>query len=515
MLARLAEVLGCLSMGTDLTDGFRLEKAMRTAVLARSLARAVGAAPETQVAAYYAAVVRFVGCTAFAVEEATLYAAGDDIGLRSILARADFGSKVDVVRRVVPHLARGAPLRRRAAAVARFLGSPAAPRTHAQAECEVGTRLARQLDLGDTVVQALDFRSERFDGRGARRKGAGTAVPLVARVVEVADMADLFFEEGDTGASVAAVRARRGGQLDPQIADAFTDAPEVHLEPLRAPSIWDAYLDAEGDAPREVDGAGLERVARAFSRVVDLKSRFTLGHSAAVAALVGAACDAAGVGGEQRAAAMVAGLLHDLGNLAVPTGLLDKPGPLTSWERERVRTHAHHTAFVLRASGSLAPIADLAGASHEYAGGAGYPRGGGWDALLPGARLLMAADVACALGEPRAYRRAHDTTSTARTLRAMARDGQLCPRATEAVLEASGHAAPRLSPSSGRWPRSLTDREVEVLRLVAVGRTNREIGEMLSISARTAQKHVMNVYDKIGVSSRAAAALFAMESGIL
>jgi DNA-binding NarL/FixJ family response regulator len=70
-------------------------------------------------------------------------------------------------------------------------------------------------------------------------------------------------------------------------------------------------------------------------------------------------------------------------------------------------------------------------------------------------------------------------------------------------------------PSRTRWPEGLSDREVEVLRLVARGLSNREVAEELVVSRRTAEHHVQHIYAKIGVSTRAAAALFAMEHGLL
>jgi len=122
----------------------------------------------------------------------------------------------------------------------------------------------------------------------------------------------------------------------------------------------------------------------------------------------------------------------------------------------------------------------------------------------------MAADVLHALREPRAHRPAHDAPSATKILREMCDGGRLCATATRAVLGAAGEDVPRRT-----LPRALSEREVEVLKLVAIGKTNRDIGELLSISPRTAQKHVMNVYDKLGVSSRAGAALFAAEHGLL
>jgi DNA-binding NarL/FixJ family response regulator len=80
------------------------------------------------------------------------------------------------------------------------------------------------------------------------------------------------------------------------------------------------------------------------------------------------------------------------------------------------------------------------------------------------------------------------------------------------VLAASGQ---RETPPLRRGPSDLTDREVEVLRLIARGRSNREVADQLFISPKTVGRHVENLYAKIDVSSRAAAALFAMEHGLL
>jgi HD-GYP domain-containing protein (c-di-GMP phosphodiesterase class II) len=507
---RLAEVLGCLSLGTDLSLGLPFEKAMRTAVIAVALADALGASPEERAASYYAALVRFVGCSAFAPEEAARYSPGDDNQLRHVLAYVEPGNPVDFASNALRGIGRGAPLRARAAALGRLLTSPRAPEEHSHAQCEVGSAIARAMGLGEMVVASLALRDERYDGRGPLRKAAGDALPLAARVADVADIAELFHGRAGVAGAIELLEARRGGQLDPDIVAVFLRDPRGFLAPVEAPSVVERFLACEGPSPRVIDAAGLEQVAAAFSRAIDLKSYYTPGHSAGVAALAGRAAEAAGLDADGRHLTTVAALLHDLGNLGVPTGLLDKPAALTRWEQERVRTHAHHTAAILRASPALAEVAAVAGAAHEY-GPEGYPRGVGHASLPLAARIVMAADVHHALREPRAHRPARSAAEAERALRDLGARGRLCGQAVRGVLDAAG-AAPR---RKGAWPRGLSDREVEVLRLAALGRTYAEVGALLGVSPRTAQRHVMNVYDKVGVSSRAALALFAVDSGLL
>jgi DNA-binding CsgD family transcriptional regulator len=176
-----------------------------------------------------------------------------------------------------------------------------------------------------------------------------------------------------------------------------------------------------------------------------------------------------------------------------------------------VRAHSHHTEVVLRGAG-LHDLADIAGATHERGRGAGYHKGRALDGVPFLARIVAAADVLAALGEERPHRPALDANTAVKELRAQVESGALDARAAQAVLDAAG-----MSPSKRKnaWPGGLSDREVEVVRLVAVGRTNKEIGSLLGVSSRTAQKHVMNIYDKLGLESRAGLALYAIEHGLL
>jgi DNA-binding NarL/FixJ family response regulator len=106
---------------------------------------------------------------------------------------------------------------------------------------------------------------------------------------------------------------------------------------------------------------------------------------------------------------------------------------------------------------------------------------------------------------------ARSLDDASRVLAEEASAGRLDRTAVDAVLAVAD--APR--PVRASWPRGLSDREVEVLRLVARGKTNKEIGTLLDISARTAQNHIAHIYDKIGAYSRADAALFAVENALL
>jgi DNA-binding CsgD family transcriptional regulator len=212
-----------------------------------------------------------------------------------------------------------------------------------------------------------------------------------------------------------------------------------------------------------------------------------------------------------------AGLLHDLGCLAAPTGLWDKRAALSAAEWERVHLHSYWTDRVLRRSAALAPLADIAGRAHERLDGSGYHRGDA-QALAPAARLLAAADVYRACTEDRAWRAAMSGDAARQAVLQQVQSGKLCARAVAAVLAAAGHGQPVARAGvdgHGAGPdEALSRREQEVLRLLVRGLSNKEIARDLDISPRTVQHHTIHIYAKTGVKSRAGVALWAVERGL-
>jgi DNA-binding CsgD family transcriptional regulator len=206
-----------------------------------------------------------------------------------------------------------------------------------------------------------------------------------------------------------------------------------------------------------------------------------------------------------------AGLVHDFGRLGVSNAIWDKRGPLTPSEFERVRLHPYLTERMLAFSPALAPLGAIAVQHHERLDGSGYPRGLWGDTISPSGRILGAADVYHAMTEACPHRPERTPDEAASELRAEVAAGRLDGQAVDAVLRAAGHRVKR----QRDWPAGLTAREVEVLRLVTRGLSNREIAEQLVITRKTAGNHVEHIYAKIGVSNRARAAMFAMKHGLM
>jgi HD-GYP domain-containing protein (c-di-GMP phosphodiesterase class II) len=256
----------------------------------------------------------------------------------------------------------------------------------------------------------------------------------------------------------------------------------------------------------EIDNA-LEAVAD----FTDLRSPFFAGHSRGVADLAAAAAGEFGLPDADVTLTRRAGLLHDIGGHGIPATIWDKPGPLTTAERERIRLHPYYTERMLARPAMLAELGTIAASHHERPDGSGYHRGLAAAAISVPARLIAAADAYHAMTEPRAYRPAMPADEAAKELRGEVTSGRLDGEAVDGVLAAAGHH--RRKRHSG--PAGLTPREVEVLALIARGASNRQVALALNITPKTAGTHIERIYTKIGASTRSTATLFAVQHGLL
>jgi len=392
-----------------------------------------------------------------------------------------------------------------ARAFARFGDAPEVGRAH----CEVATHLAERFGFDESFRAALYQAFERWEGNGKPQKLKGEGIAFVTRLAMVAVDANLGHQLGGVEGAIAVVRKHSGTWLAPALAERFASAAERLCQPLDGPSPWDAALAAEPTPWREAAGDAIDDGLRAIAHFTDLKCRFTRTHSTGVAALAGAAAKRLGMGAAAERALARAGLLHDVGRVGTTAAVWDKVEPLTVADREQIRMHTYIGERVLGRAPWLADVAEIATLAHERIDGSGYHRRLPAAALTTAARVLAAADVYQALTEGRPHRAARDADGAAGELSPMAKQGALCPDAVKAVLEAAGHA---VRPAAR--PLGLTERELDVIRLLVLGLTNKEIATRLEISTKTAGHHVQHVLEKLGVTTRAAATMIAMKAGI-
>lgn len=428
--------------------------------------------------------------------------------IRPLAVRTDFSSPREALRLMVGILRMVAPAQRARVLLGLF-GSWGDRANHAT--CEVGAEMAGRLGMHDAVRQGLFHIFERWHGKGVPHKLAGEDIALTARFAQVATLAVAIDQVAGTEAALAVIRQRSGRMLDPAIAAAFGQQGRGLLAEIGAVEVLPTILAIEPEPHRRASQGGVDGVARAFADAVDLKSSHTHGHSAAVGELAATAGRAIGLSDCEVSALRRAGFLHDLGRVGVPDRIWEKQGPLTITEWESVRLHPYHSERILVRSEALAPLATLAGMHHERQDGSGYHRQASGAAIPMSCRILAAADAYQAMTQDRAHRPALAAEAAAGEIEAACRRGALDRDAAAAVLDASGQRLQtRRAP-----PNCLSNREVEVLRLVAQGLSNREIARPLFISPRTAESHVQHIYTKIEMSTRAGAAMFAMRHDLI
>jgi HD-GYP domain-containing protein (c-di-GMP phosphodiesterase class II) len=371
--------------------------------------------------------------------------------------------------------------------------------------------LAAQLELSADVRDALGSAYEQWDGKGWPGAVAGDAVPMAARIAHLAEFIEVAFRTGGVEGARMLARRRAGGQFDPALADIVATHADELFDGLNGAHTWDAVIDAEPALALTVSGARFDAALLAIADFVDLKSPFTLGHARAVSELASAAAGHLGMPAADVMTLRRTGLVHDFGRLGVSNAIWDKRGPLSPGEWERVRLTPYLTERILHSSPALAPLGTIALAHRERLDGSGYPRGLSGGAIPPMARVLACADAYQAMREPRPHRPSRPAADAETELRADVRAGRLDGDAADAVLAAAGHRVRRRR----EGPAGLTTREVEVLRLLAQGLSNKEIAQRLVISPKTAGNHIEHIYAKIDASSRATASLFALQHGLL
>lgn len=500
-----AELVCALSLASDLGMGQPMEHGFRACLVALRLADALGMSEVERHDVYYLALLRWVGCTAHAHELSVWFE--DELAAHARLFRFDPADPRQLAADLLRHAGAGRPAGQHLRALLNALTTaPRAVPAMLRASCEVAQGLCAPLGMPESLVRDLGQVFERWDGRGIPAGLRARDIDLAVRVVQLAHTAAAHSRRG-LDAAVGACEQRAGRELDPTLVDLLgTLGPEAYPDEVSATAVLAA--EPRPAAPRPADRP--DDALAAVADFADLKSPWLSGHSRAVASLAAAAVTIAGLPPRDADAVRNAGYLHDLGRTAVPGAIWDRTCHLSEADWEQVRLHPYWTERILTRLPSLRPLAELAGQHHERSDRSGYHR-----SIAPAAftaQVLAAADVYAALTADRPHRQAFADRDATAVLRTEVGAGRLSGHAVDAVLTAAGQSGRRHKP---RLPAGLTGREVEVLILLSRGLTNRQVASALHVSERTVAHHVQHIYGKAGVSTRAAATLFALQHGLL
>lgn len=492
-----------------------MQSQLRSCLLARRLSEASGLSRDVCDTVYWVSLLRYVGCTGHAHEVATVF--GDEIAIRAQTLVHDAANPAEVMHDVVAFATAGRSPEE-TEHIIQMLQKTAhewAVRNFASG-CEVADMLVQRLDFDPSVRDALRFTFERWNGNGFPTHARGEAIPLAMRVVHLSQDMEALGRLFSPARALEAARERRDQTYDPALADVFIAEGADWFDWLSKLEPWDTVLGLEPKPHRMLSGDALDNALTVAADFIDLKSPYMAGHSRRCAELSSDAARLLGLTEDAVATVRRAALLHDIGTTGVPNSIWDKPGVLTRAEFDRVELHPMLTEQMLRRTPYLAMLNPVASAHHEKCDGSGYHKRLRADTADAGACVLAATEIYVGMTSDRADRAAFAAENAAAELRKLTAQGVLESNAVDAVLAAAGHRAARppkvMRPQN---PGGLSEREVEVLRLAARGLTTQEIADRLFIAPKTADHHIQHIYGKIDVSTRAAAALWAMQNAVI
>ena len=404
---RLSDVVAALTYALDITEGQPEGHALRSCAIGMAIGERLGLDAEARSDLYYALLLKDLGCSSNSARLAATFGA-DDRQVKRAYKLVDLDRPREGLGFVIGNAGTAAPpLQRLRHVVDVALGRGGGHRVLTEIRCERGADIARELGFSAATSEAIRALDEHWDGRGHPYGVAGEAIPLLGRVLCLAQTVEVFAQAHGRQAAVDVARRRSGRWFDPTVVAAFEEA-------AREGEVWDGLSTASLEArvralePEDrvvhADDERLDRVAAAFARVIDAKSPWTHRHSERVRALALGVAEELELAPERRAELSRAALLHDLGKLGVPNRILDKPGRLTEDEFAVVRRHPADSQRILERVGPFRGFADVAGAHHERMDGRGYHRARRAGELPLEARILATADPFEALTASRPYR---------------------------------------------------------------------------------------------------------------
>ena len=400
----LSEVISGLSYALDLTEGEPPGHAVRSCLIGMRVADEIGLGSETRSHLYYALLLKDAGCSANSARMAALFGA-DDHRAKRTSKRVDWSGRFPAFLWALRTVAPDGRSRQRLERLLAIKAEGEVTRALMQARCDRGAEIAHLLGFEAPTAEAIRALDEHWDGNGQPRGLRGEEIPLLGRILCLAQTTEIFHADGGLDAAWAVARRRRGRWFDPHLVDAFggvcRDAYFWRTLPEMDVSPWEP-----ADRLLMANEARLDAIAYAFAGVIDAKSPWTYRHSDRACVITLGLAAALGADDDELSDLRRAALLHDVGKLAVSNRILDKPGKLTPSEFAKIREHPVMTRRILERVPGFGALAPVAAAHHERLDGSGYPQGLAGDELTMPMRLLAVADVYEALTSERPYRAA-------------------------------------------------------------------------------------------------------------
>jgi putative nucleotidyltransferase with HDIG domain len=403
---RVSEVISSLSFALDLTEGQPMGHSMRTCVIGMHIAREIGLPADSQGDLYYALLMKDAGCSTNASRMFQILGTDDIQAKRDVKTTDWTRAGWESLEYALSHVRTGAPFLTRVRALFDVaLHHKRNAMEMVQIRCERGAAIARRIGLPGATAAGIHCLDELWNGTGHPDGLRGEEIPLLARIMSLAQTAEVFYTAHGSAAAARVARERSGRWFDPDLVRAFWSL-------CRRESLW---TDVENAAtkvlelePRQdvlaADENTIDNICLAFADVIDAKSPFTYQHSTGVAGAAVAIAKVLAMSDSEVTLIRRAALLHDIGKLSVSNAILDKPDKLTASEWDVVRKHPFYSHEILKRIPNFSELSEVAASHHEKLDGSGYFRGLTADQLSLPARIVVVSDIYDALSARRPYR---------------------------------------------------------------------------------------------------------------
>lgn len=504
------DLLRTLSLASDLGVGLAPEHGLRACYIALRIAEQLGLGPDEQRDVVHVALLKDAGCTSWTTQIAAMIRSDEIAARRELLFERDFGERREVIGWAAKFIGAGSSLPARVGRLADFMVSGRDfMREGFQSTGEVACRIAERMGASAEARQGISSLFEQWNGKGMPRGLRGEAIPRISRVVFPTSYLEVAHAAGGRKAAHDLARDRAGHAFDPAIVDAFTQLAENEefWQPLDAGLVMDHIAGRFA----ETAVAAVDEFASCCADFVDMKAYWLAGHSRRVADLAQRVARRLRLSDGQVRQVRLASLVHDLGLVAVPSFVLNKPpDERSSAERDALDAQREVLRGLFERTPALARIGEIAWLHHERPGPSAVEADG---ALLLAAGIVAAANEFDELTHDAPGRLALEAEQALSLVRSTFAGSAFQPAAEATVTEVTGDAAtPQVQQ---QFPAGLTGREVEVLRLLASGLNRKKIAGELVLSESTVRTHLEHIYDKLDVSTRVGAVLFALEHGLV
>ncbi|MCY0909870.1 MAG: HD domain-containing protein [Sulfobacillus thermotolerans] len=408
-----AELVAALSRALDLTEGEPMGHAMRTCWIGMEIGRYLTLSEKERAELYYALLLKDAGCSANARQVAEWFDT-DDRSAKYAFKSVNWSNLWQATRYAISQVKPGAPWTQRLnQLISVGRRGPQGARELVEMRCTRGADVVRQLGWVTIAPDAVLNLDEHWDGSGQPRGLKGQEIPLLARILLLAQTIEIFWNRSGAQAALKVVHDRRGTWFDPALVDLFLTIGKAETFWAQLGQITEpmaiAHLDPDPSAISMSSLDELLHIARVFGEIVDTKSSWTAMHSIRTAQVAASLAEIMGESERVQQETLLAGFLHDLGKLGVSNLILDKPGALDAQERQEIQKHPELTYHILEPIRALQPIAAAAASHHERLDGTGYYQALRGDTIPLVGQIVAVADVYDALAHARPYRRQLDT----------------------------------------------------------------------------------------------------------